>query len=495
MALYLGIDLGTSGLKAVFIDEAGTIVASGYRGYGIDIPQPGYAEQDPQVWWASLCAAVREALKSGAVAPRAVAGIGFSGQMHSTVLLDANARVLRPAILWCDQRATGEARRIRESVGAERLGRWVQNTVHTGFQASTLCWVRKWEPALFKQARHALLPKDYLRLRMTGEIGTDATDAASTLLFDCAHFCWSAPLLDALDIAPSILPARVGMPSDVAGFLTAEAAAETGLCAGTPVVFGGGDQPMQAVGNGIFHPGTASLTLGTGGQILLPMESARYDPLLRTHTFCHALPGRWYAMGATLSACLSLNWFLDRVLSGPDLALANEEAARVAPGSDGLVFLPYLTGERTPHMDPLARGAFFGLQLSHSRATMIRAVLEGVAYSLRDALDVLTQLNLGVERIVLAGGGVKSALWVQILADVLERPLYATRMREEASVGAAICAMVGTGAYPTLAQACSRIVRLEERPVLPCDANLCVYRDRLHTFRTLYTRTSDLNHT
>ncbi len=489
MALYLGIDLGTSGLKAVFVREDGTVAASGYRSYGIDTPQANHAQQDPQLWWDALCDATREAMLQGGIAPGDVCCVGLSGQMHSTVMLDAHKQVLHPAIIWCDQRSIAQAEQVRRLAG-DRLGAWVQNAVSPGFQACSLLWMREHHPALYAQIRHVLLPKDYLRMRLTDTLGTDATDASSTLLFDCAHGCWSQPMLEALGIDGEILPG-VGASCDVAGTITARAAEQTGLRAGTPVVFGGGDQPMQAVGNGILQPGQASLTVGTGGQILLPTDVPRYDAGLRTHTFCHA-NGLWYVMGATLSACLSLNWLMDNVLHCNDVQRLDREAQAAPVGSGGLIFLPYLTGERTPHLNPNAKGMFWGLQLCDDRATVVRAVLEGVAYSLLDAFQVINQLGLDAGSLVITGGGASSALWKQIIADVLGKPLFMSGMGEAAGIGAAICAMIGVGAYPSLARACQAVVRHDAQAVEPVAAHAEIYRQRYALYREIYQRNQPL---
>lgn len=489
MSLYLGVDLGTSGLKAVFVREDGKIVSMGYQAYGIDTPQLHYAQQEPQVWWDAMCGAIGQALEHGLIDPKAVRGVGFSGQMHSTVMLDAQLQVLYPAIIWCDQRSIAQAEVVRTKVG-EQLGPWVQNAVSPGFQICTLLWMREHHPEIYQNIRHVLLPKDYLRLRLTGMLGTDITDAASTLLFDCANKCWSKPMLEAMDISLELFP-QVGEPCDLAGKVTAAAATATGLLEGTNVVFGGGDQPMQAVGNGILKCGDASLTLGTGGQILLPTDVPCYDTSLRTHTFCHA-NGKWYVMGATLGACLSLNWLMENILHCDDVHAMDHEAMEAPPGSNGLIFLPYLTGERTPHMDPNACGMFFGLQLGHNRGMMVRAVMEGVAFSLRDAMEVIQQLGLDAPSLVITGGGAQSELWKQIIADVLQKPVYTSGIQKAAGVGAAICAMVGTGAYGSLEKACAAIVHHGTQPVLPIKANAMQYNRQHEIYRALYQNNKSL---
>ena len=486
MSVYLGIDLGTTGLKSLLVREDGTVVGSGYREYPIRIPLPGYAEQDPEDWWRALRESLAEARGAAGVMPDEIAAIGLSGQMHGTVLTDADGSVLYPAIIWCDQRSAEQVRQVRERVGSENLGRWTQNPVSVGFQLSSLLWVRENLPEIYGRTRKVLLPKDYLRFRLTGLVGTEPSDACSTLMFDCSAQDWSAPVLDAFGIDRSLLPDAGHLATDVQGKLTAKAAAELGLRTGIPVVFGGGDQPMQAVGNGILRPGDASITLGTGGQIFVPVHSPAYDPQLRTHTFNHALKDTWYVMGAVLNCCLAQNWFFGKVLHSGKYAELHAQAEQVPAGSGGVFFLPYLTGERTPHMNPDARGVFFGLTLESDSASMTRAVIEGISYALCDALDCILQLRPRIDRLILSGGGARSPLWRQIIADMTERPLYTSAMTEEAGTGAAICAMVGSGAYASLEEACAAIVRFGDGCTMPDPAGAAFYREKRAVFRALY---------
>ena len=491
MNVYLGIDLGTTGLKSVLVREDGAVLGTGYRGYPILIPAPGYAEQDPLQWWDALRDSLADAMRGAGVRAGDVAGIGLSGQMHGTVLTGADGMPRAPAVIWCDQRSAQQKEAIRARLGDEALGRLVQNPVAVGFQVCTLLWLREHRPGLLEKTRRVLLPKDWLRLRLTGEWGTEPSDASSTLMFDCAARDWSGPMLETFGIDRGLLPDADHRSCEPQGGLTRAAADALGLRPGTPVVFGGGDQPMQALGNGILRPGVASVTLGTGGQVFAPLERPVYDPQLRTHTFCHATDG-WYAMGAVLNCCLAQNWFFDKVLGTRDAARMHEAAAAVPPGSGGLVFLPYLTGERTPHMDPAARGMFFGLTLGHDAAAMTRAVIEGITCAVADAVDCVRQLCPEIRKLVLSGGGARSPLWRQILADMLETPLYASSMKEEAAVGAAICAMAGTGAYAGPEQACAAIVRYEDGCTEPDPARAAVYREERETFRALYRANRDL---
>ncbi|NLF27314.1 MAG: xylulokinase [Clostridiales bacterium] len=486
MPHYLGIDLGTTGLKAVLADEAGSIAGIGYREYSLDIPRTGYAEQDPERWHRAMCRAIADVLKHTGVPAADIRCVGLSGQMHGLVMLNGGNDVLCPAIIHCDGRAAIEKQEILARVGIEKMGRWVQNQVHSGFQALSLMWMRRNRPDLYAQMRHALLPKDYLRYRLTGEIATEPTDACSTLLYDCRNMHWSAELLEAVGVDASVLPDANHRPYEVAGTVTKRASEDTGLASGTPVAFGGGDQPMQAVGNGLLRPGSSSVNLGTSGQVFVAMDEPLYDPLLRTHTFCHAPKGTWYVMGAVLNACLAFNWFIDNVLKNKDFSGMDAEAGEVPPGARGLLFLPYLTGERTPHMSERARGAFIGLTLNHGRAEMVRAVLEGVAFSLRDALDVVRSLKPPVGHMVISGGGAKSELWKQIIADVFELPLYVSSMQEQAALGAILCAQVACGAYASLDEACAATVRYAPSPILPNARNSALYRESFDLYCEAY---------
>ena len=486
MSVYLGIDLGTTGLKSLLVREDGSICGIGYREYPISIPETGYAQQAPEDWWRALKESLAEALAVSGISPNEIKGIGLSGQMHGMVLTDADGALLYPAIIWCDQRSVEQVAMIRNTIGLEKLGQWTQNPISVGFQFSSLLWMREHHPEIYSRVRHVLLPKDYIRFLMTGEYGTEPTDACSTLAFDCAGQNWSLPMLETFGVDPSILPNAQHLPTDVHGTLTDRAAADLGLKPDIPVVFGGGDQPMQAIGNGILTPGVASITLGTGGQVFAPMDKPFYDTKLRTHTFCHAPKDTWYMMGAILNCCLAQNWFFDKVLCTHDFREMHRLAAEVAPGCDGLFFLPYLTGERTPPHNPEARGVFFGLTLGHVRASMTRAVVEGVSYAIVDAMDCILQFNPDIDRLILSGGGARSPLWKQIVSDMLDRPIYTTNMTEEAGIGAAICAMVGTGAYASLQEACKAIVRYEDDGVTPIRAHTEFYREQQQTFRALY---------
>lgn len=494
MSVYLGIDLGTTGLKALLVREDGSICASGYGRYAISTPAPGYAEQNPKDWWRALKEALAQARSACPVSPEEIGGIGLSGQMHGTVLVGHDDALLSPAIIWCDQRSAAQVERIRDTLGTRRLGQWTQNPIAAGFQAATLLWMQENEPTLYRRIARVLLPKDYIRFLLTGQYGTEPTDACSTLLFDCAKRAWSGEMLDRLQISRAILPDVLSSPMEVHAGLCAAAARELDLRVGIPVVCGGGDQPMQAIGNGVLNPGDACITLGTGGQIFVPISQPAYDEKLRVHMFCHAPQDTWYVMGAILNCCLAQNWLLEKVLHMDDPAAAHAEAAAVKPGSEGLYFLPYLSGERTPYMDASLTGAFSGLTLRHDRAHIIRAAVEGITYALRDAMDCIQPCAAPISRLILTGGGARSVLWKQIMADVMNRPVYTTDMVEAAGMGAAICAMVGTGAYASLEEACGQIVRRNDQVVLPDAQNVPLYREHFDMYQRVSQAHRSMSH-
>ena len=484
MSYLLGIDLGTSSVKAVLIDESGTVAAVAQEEYGIDTPHPNWAEQDPETWWRATCAVVNGAVGKSPVGPDAIKAIGFSGQMHGTVCLGRNGTPLRPAVIWADQRSAEQCEKIYSTVGREKLAEMTCNPVAPGFMAASVLWVKENEPDTFANVKHLLLPKDYVRYRMTGRPASEPSDACSTLLFDTKARDWSRELVDMLDLPPDILPPIV-RSRDVVGELTREAAAELGLDAGIPVTAGGGDQPIAAIANGVIEPGLLLATIGTGGQLFTPLAEPTYDPQLRTHTFCHAVPDRWFIMGATLSAGLSLRWFRDNVADGIPYARLSEEAAEVPPGSDGLIFLPYLVGERTPHMDPKATGCFVGLTLRHGRAHMARAIMEGVAFAMRDSLEIFKELGVTTHKAIASGGGARSPIWRQIQADVFGVDLVTVDVAEQAGVGAALLAGVGVGVFSNVAEACERAISYGET-TSPIEENRALYSERYDLFRSLY---------
>jgi len=484
VAHVLGIDVSTTATKAVLVDPSGVVVGIGSAEYGYEVPQPLWSEQDPELWWSGAVAAIRSVLASTGVAGTDIAAIGLTGQMHGAVLLDAADAVLRPAILWNDQRTAAECDAIRAAVGRERLIAITGNDALTGFTAPKLVWVRDHEPDVWRRVAHLLLPKDFVRLRLTGEHALDKADGAGTILFDLAARDWSPVVLGALGIDPAWMPPTFEGPMPTGG-VTTSAAAATGLRPGTPVVAGGGDQAANAVGTGVVSPGTVALSLGTSGVIFAATDRPIFEPAGRVHAFCHAVPDRWHLMSVMLSAAGSLRWFREAL--APDRSFADlvEAAGEVPAGSDGLLFLPYLTGERSPHPDPLARGAFVGLTVRHDRRHLTRAVLEGVAFGLRDGLDLMIAAGMPAPgEIRVSGGGTSSALWRQILADVLDAEIATVNTTEGAAFGAALLGAVGAGWFSTVDTACAALVSATRVAVPGADAG--AYAERHAAYRELY---------
>ncbi len=484
MGHVLGIDASTTATKAVLVDEAGAVIGVGAASYGFDVPRPLWSEQEPALWWDGAVAAIRSVLASTGVPADDVVAIGLTGQMHGAVLLDGAGEVLRPAILWNDQRTALECDAIRQAVGAERLVEITGNDALTGFTAPKLVWVRDHEPGVWRRIAHVLLPKDYVRLRLTGEYAVDKADGAGTLLFDLAARDWSREVLDALEIDPAWMP-RTWEGPEVTGVVSGEAAAITGLRPGTPVVAGGGDQAANAVGVGAVVPGTMALSLGTSGVVFATTDRPLFEPKGRVHAFCHAVPGRWHFMSVMLSAAGSLRWFRDALAPEAEFADLVAIAGDVPVGSEGLFFLPYLSGERSPHPDPLARGAFVGLTLVHDRRHLTRAVLEGVAFGLRDGLDLMVEAGMPAPaQIRASGGGTVSPLWRQILADVLEAEIATVNTSEGAAYGAALLAMVGAGWFATVEGAAAALVTAT--PTAAPGPDAAAYREAHTIYRDLY---------
>jgi xylulokinase len=468
MSIAIGLDVGTSGVKALAVSETGEVLATAEEEYPLSIPRPGWAEQDPEDWWR---ATERALAALGVDAP---AGIGLSGQMHGLVALDAADRVIRPAILWNDQRTAHECAEIEARVGLERLIELTGNRALTGFTAPKLLWMRRHEPEHYARIAHVLLPKDYVRLKLCGERAIDVADASGTLLFDVAHRCWSDEVLQALELDPAWLPTALESP-EVSGRTPA----------GVPVAAGAGDQAAGALGVGVVRPGPLSIVLGTSGVVFTALDAYAHDPGARVHAFCHAVPDTWHAMGVMLSAAGSLRWFRDVAAPGTDFGALVGEAAAWEPGAEGLTFLPYLAGERTPHADPDARGAFAGLSLRHDRGALVRAVLEGVAFGLRDSLDLVAELGAALEVGRASGGGARSELWLQIVASVLELPLERVVVEEGAAYGAALLGGVAGGLWADPQEAVAACVK-PRGTVEPVAAWVEPYRDVRERFRALY---------
>lgn len=483
MTYLLGLDISTTGAKALLIDEDGEVVASHTTPHNISNPYPLWSEQEPRAWWSGMVESIRAVVQSTHAADE-IAGVGLTGQMHSLVCLDKNGEVLRPAILWNDQRTQAQCDAITERVGLENLIRLSGNRALTGFTAPKILWIREHEPDVYARINRVLVAKDYIRYCLTGECAVDVNDASGMLLMDVQRRTWSAELLDALEIPAEWLPTVYEGPA-VTGTVSAEAAELTGLRVGTPVIAGGGDQAAQAVGVGAVEAGIVALTVGTSGVVFAPLAAYDYEPEGRLHALCHSMPDMWHFMGVTLSAAGSLQWYRDTL--APEVAFADlvGQADHAPVGSEGLYFLPYLSGERTPHPDPLARGAFIGLTTRHTRAHMTRAVLEGVAYSLRDVFELVTASPAGksIRQVRISGGGAQSPLWRQIFADVLNVPLVSVSALEGAAYGAALLVGFSAGLWSD-ANDLSRVVRLGEES-LP-SANAAAYQEKYAVYRSLY---------
>ena len=466
--LFLGLDVSTTGVKALLIDNAGGVVAGAATPLTVQTPQPLWSEQNPHEWWMGTWRSIRDVMAKASATADEIAAVGLTGQMHGLVLLDAERRVLRPAILWNDQRTSAECDDIRSRMGGrKRLLEVTGNDALPGFTAPKILWVRKNEPDVYAKADLVLLPKDYVRLRLTDVAAIDKADGSGTLLFDLAARDWSRDVLDRLEIPAAWLPKTFEGP-EITGHITKKAAEETGLREGTKVVAGGGDQSAGAVGAGAVRPGVVALTLGTSGVVFAATQSALVEPEGRLHSFCHAVPGRWHFMGVTLAAAGSLQWYRDTVAPGVSFETLVAEAENVPADSDGLLFTPYLSGERTPYPDPLARASFVGLTVRHRRAHMTRAVLEGVAFSMKDCFALLGGAGLpAVAQVRIAGGGAKSALWRRIVASVLNVEIVTVNSREGAAYGAALLAGVGDGAWPQVDAACEAAIRVNgsDQPV------------------------------
>jgi len=449
---FLGLDVGTSSVKAILVSPDGEVAASASKPLTLQTPEAGWAEQDPETWWTAGLAAIRELVTQQPSAR--IASVGISGQMHSSVFLDKSRAVIRPALLWCDGRTTAECREIEQRAGGEeRLREWVCNAALEGFTLPKVLWLRNREPAAFARLATVLLAKDFVRLRLTGVMATEPSDASGTLMFDPAHQRWSREILDAVDLSPSVLP-DVGASAGVLGRVTESAAKLSGIPSGTPVVGGGADNACGAAGVGVVRPGDAVASWGTSGTVLAPTLKPLVDPRLRAHTFCHVAPGLWYVIGVVLSAGGAFAWYRDQLERDYDSLL--DEARSVPPGAQGVTFLPYLQGERTPHRDASLRASFTGLSLAHTRAHLTRAVLEGVCYALRDSLEILEGLGLAPRELLLTGGGAKSAFIRQLQADVFGLPVTTVNREEGGAYGAALLGAVGVGAFPDLDTAVQR---------------------------------------
>ena len=501
MAYLLGIDIGTSGTKTLVCDGKGKVVATATAEHPIFTPKPGWSEQKPEDWWKSTCEATKAVLKRAKLKAADISGVGLSGQMHGSVFLGDGVKALRPALLWNDQRTAEECTEITEKAGGrEALIELVANPALTGFTAPKILWVRKNEPGVYEKTKHILLPKDYIRYRMTGEYATEVSDASGTLLLDVVNRKWSDKLLELLEIDKGLLPEVFESPV-VTGKLTGGAAKELGLAAGTPVVGGGGDQAAAAVGNGIVSAGIVSATLGTSGVVFAHSETPTRDPKGRVHTMCHAVPGKWSVFGCMLAAGGSFQWFRNELgflehevarlmlLKEKEIVdpynLLVEEAREVPPGSEGLFFLPYLTGERCPHPDPCARGGWIGITSRTTRAMMIRSLLEGVTFGMRDAIEIMREMGIPITQVRAGGGGARSEFWRKLQADIYKAPIVMTNSTEGSAYGVAILAGVGTGVWSSVEEACK--VSIKQTGKIAPNRKMAEFYDRYYAvYRKLY---------
>ena len=496
MTYFLGIDASTTATKALLIDGGGSVVGVGRSEYSFDTPHPLWSEQSPDLWWTGTVDAIRSVLATTRVPGHAIGGVGMTGQMHGLVMLDASGTVLRPAILWNDQRTQAECDEIRDRVGRERLLSITGNDALTGFTAPKILWVKNNEPEVFERTEHVLLPKDYVRFRLTDAYAVDRAGGSGTILFDLAARDWSDEVISTLGLPRRWFPPSFEGPS-VTGVISAAAAAMTGLAEGTPVVAGGGDQAANAVGVGAVTPGVGAMSIGTSGVVFVPTDHAAIEAEGRLHAFCHSVPGMWHLMGVMLSAAGSYEWFRSALAPSSSFADLDARASAIDAGSNGLMFLPYLSGERTPHPDPFARGAFIGLTVRHDLGHMARAVLEGVAFGLRDSIELVRQSST-LDEIRASGGGAQSRLWLQIIADTVGLPVRVVGTSEAAAHGAALLAAVGTGAFASIREATDAAVVVGE-PIEPGPATgtytgaYATYRSLYPALRDAFVRLSDLD--
>jgi xylulokinase len=494
MGCFLGIDVGTSGTKTIVCTETGQILASVTEEYPIYQPKPNWSEQNPADWWDAAKITVKAVIEKSGVKGSDISGIGLSGQMHGAVLLDKSHNVLRPAILWNDQRTGAECDEITATIGAERLIDLTCNPALTGFTAPKILWVRKNEPDVYEKTVKVLLPKDYIRFRLTGAFATEVSDASGTLLFDVKNRRWSGEVIEALQLDASLMP-DCYESAEVSGEVLAEIASELGIPKGTPVVGGGGDQAAIAVGNGIVKTGVISATLGTSGVVFAFCDDVQTDPQGRVHTFCHAVPGKWHVMGVMLSAGGSFQWFRNN-LGEPEKTIAKKEgvdpydvlcreAEKAGPGSEGLFFLPYLTGERTPHANPNAKGGWIGLTARHQKAHMIRSTLEGITYGMRDSLEIMKGMGVPVNEIRVSGGGAASAFWRQLQADIYGQDVVTINASEGGALGVALLAAVGTGTFNSVEEACDAVIEITTKTARNA-TTAAVYDKYYPLYGTLY---------
>jgi xylulokinase len=499
MNYLIGIDIGTSGTKTVLFDIEGNTISSALKEYPMEQPHIGWAEQNPEDWWDATYNTIKQVIIKSGVDPKNIKGIGLAGQMHGLVLLDKDNKVLRPSIIWCDQRTDKECEEITKLIGKERLIEITANPALTGFTASKILWVRNNEPEIYAKVAKILLPKDYVRFMLTGTFATEVSDASGMQLMNIAERNWSNEVLEKLNINIEFL-APIYESQVISSYVSSEAALLTGLLEKTPVAGGAGDQAAGAIGNGIVKPGVISSTIGTSGVVFAYTDKVTIDPKGRVHTFCHAVPNTWHIMGVTQGAGLSLKWFRDNFCTAEKetaelmeidpYVLMGEEAEKSQPGCEGLIYLPYLMGERTPHLDPFAKGVFFGISARHTKRDMLRAVMEGVGYSLKDSLEIIKEMGIDVKEVRASGGGGKSPLWRQIQADLYNSEVITINSTQGPALGVAILAGVGAGVYPSVATACERVIKTVTSQK-PNKQNIELYDKYYEIYKSLYPALKD----
>jgi xylulokinase len=489
----LGIDIGTGGSRALIIDAKGKVIATQTEAHAeMTMLQPLWAEQSPEDWWRATQLAVKGALAQSGLKGNDIKALGLSGQMHGLVMLDVDLQVIRPSLIWCDQRSQGQVDAAHQQVGRDYVVNALANPLVTGFTLPKLLWVRDHEPELYARCRHILLPKDYVRLMLTGDLATEVSDASGMGMFDVVGRKWASELVEKLGVDRAWLP-RCFESQEITGTLSASVAANLGLVAGTPVVGGGGDQAASAVGNGIVNTGVVSCTIGTSGVVFAHMDQPGYDPAGRIHTFCHSIPGQWHVMGVTQGAGLSLQWFRNTLMPGVDYDQLTKEAAAAVAGCDGLFWMPYLMGERTPHLDAQVRGGWVGLTARHKRADLIRAVIEGVSYSQKDGLDLIEGLGTKLTKVRASGGGAKSQFWRQLLADIFNKPVATLETQEGSAYGAALLALVGAGAYSSVPEVCHAVIK-EVDITDPDPKAAAFYQEQHAVYQSLYPALKPIYH-
>lgn len=487
----MGIDLGTSSVKAVIMDLEGNIIGLGQEGYDVQTPYPGYAEQDIELLWEATSRTIKQSILNGNINPSDIKSIGLSGQMHGLVLLDKQMKPVRPAVIWADQRTKQQIDDIYNIIGVDEFRKTTLNSLSTGFFLCSLMWVRDNEPENYKKAYKAILPKDYIRYKLSGKLATDVTDASATLAFNTAERCWAFEIIEKIGIDTNLF-SEYGEAYQVAGEIYQECAEETGLHCKTPVVYGGGDSLMHSVGNGIIRPGLISVNIGTAGQLSSAANSPVFDKQFRTNTFCHAKEDLWIIFGGHLNGGVVLKWLRDNYFPHLSYKDFDSIAEEISAGSEGTLFLPYLSGERTPYQDPSAKGIFFGMALRHTYKHMIRAVMEGVILAMRLSLEIFKELNLPIELVTASGGGARSGIWLQMQADIFHKPIYTVAGKEEACTGAAIVAGVGVHLYQSIEQACSVVVKYNQKVTLPDQEHVKIYDEAFERYKLLYQNNKNL---